>query len=123
MEPGLVRRARQHPDRTAILAEGARFSYRDLLRASAGAAGRLLQGAADLKEKRVAFLLPPGFSHVATQWGIWRAGGIAVPLCTAHSAAGVGIRHPGLRSPPGRLSSQIPCGTDPSGRPQGATWP
>ena len=84
MEPGLVQRARQHPHRTAILAEGARFSYRDLLRASARAAGRLLQGAGDLEEKRVAFLLPPGFSHVATQWGIWRAGGIAVPLCTSH---------------------------------------
>ncbi|MDE2757957.1 MAG: AMP-binding protein, partial [Acidobacteriota bacterium] len=79
MEPGLVQRARQHPDRTAILAEGARFSYRDLLRASSRAAGRLLQGAADLEEKRVALLLPPGFSHVANQWGIWRAGGIAVP--------------------------------------------
>ena len=84
MEPGLVQRARQHPRRTAILAEGARFSYRDLLRASAAAAGRLLQGTGDLGEKRVAFLLPPGFSHVATQWGIWRAGGIAVPLCISH---------------------------------------
>ncbi|MCY3757398.1 MAG: acyl-CoA synthetase [Acidobacteria bacterium] len=84
MEPGLVQRARQHPDRTAILAEGARFSYRDLLRESGRAAGRLLRGAGDLGEKRVAFLLPPGFSHVATQWGIWRAGGIAVPLCTSH---------------------------------------
>ena len=84
MEPGLVQRARQHPDRTAILAGGVRFSYRDLLQASARAAGRLLQGAGDLEEKRVAFLLPPGFSHVTTQWGIWRAGGIAVPLCTAH---------------------------------------
>jgi malonyl-CoA/methylmalonyl-CoA synthetase len=28
----------------------------------------------------VAFLLPPGFPWVAVQWGIWRAGGIAVPL-------------------------------------------
>ena len=84
MEPVLVQRARQHPDRTAVLAEGARFSYRDLLRASAGLAGRLLQGAGGLEEKRVAFLLPSGFSQVATQWGIWRAGGIAVPLCTAH---------------------------------------
>lgn len=84
MEPGLVHQARQHPDRTAILDESTRFSYRDLLRASAGVAGRLLRGTADLEEKRVAFLLPPGFSHVAIQWGIWRAGGIAVPLCTAH---------------------------------------
>jgi malonyl-CoA/methylmalonyl-CoA synthetase len=32
----------------------------------------------------VAFLAPPGFAYVATQWGIWRAGGIAVPLAVAH---------------------------------------
>ena len=84
MEPGLVQRARQHPDRTAVLAEDARFSYRELLQSSVGVSGRLLQGTDDLGEKRVAYLLPPGFSHVAIQWGIWRAGGIAVPLCTAH---------------------------------------
>ncbi|WP_234017004.1 AMP-binding protein [Nostoc sp. 'Lobaria pulmonaria (5183) cyanobiont'] len=35
------------------------------------------------KEQRVAFLIPPGFEYVATQWGIWRAGGIAVPLCVS----------------------------------------
>ena len=44
----------------------------------------MLNGAADLKEMRVAFLAPPGFRYVATQWGIWRAGGIAVPLAVMH---------------------------------------
>ncbi len=44
----------------------------------------MLNGAADLKEMRVAFLAPPGFHYVATQWGIWRAGGIAVPLAVMH---------------------------------------
>src|SRR5207253_8555993 len=38
----------------------------------------------DLREARVAFLVTPGFHHVATQWGIWRAGGVAVPLATSH---------------------------------------
>ena len=33
---------------------------------------------------RVAFLAPPGFAWVAVQWGIWRAGGIAVPLAVSH---------------------------------------
>ena len=33
-----------------------------------------------LQERPVAFLVPPGFHYVAVQWGIWRAGGIAVPL-------------------------------------------
>ena len=40
----------------------------------------LLAGRADLREERVAFLLPPGIPWIATLWGIWRAGGIAVPL-------------------------------------------
>ncbi len=40
----------------------------------------LLAGRADLGEERVAFLLPPGIPWIATLWGIWRAGGIAVPL-------------------------------------------
>ena len=84
METGLVKRAQQHLDRTAILSEGVQFSYRDLLHSSARSAEELLQGNKDLKEKRVAFLLPSGFSYVAVQWGIWRAGGIAVPLCTSH---------------------------------------
>jgi malonyl-CoA/methylmalonyl-CoA synthetase len=33
-----------------------------------------------LDEERVAFLVTPGFPWVAVQWGIWRAGGVAVPL-------------------------------------------
>ena len=37
-----------------------------------------------MAEARVAFLAPPSFAYVATQWGIWRAGGIAVPLAVSH---------------------------------------
>jgi malonyl-CoA/methylmalonyl-CoA synthetase len=47
-------------------------------------AATLLAGRGDLAEARIAFLVPPGFHHVAVQWGIWRAGGIAVPLGIAH---------------------------------------
>jgi malonyl-CoA/methylmalonyl-CoA synthetase len=56
------------------------FTYDDLLDASSRMATVLLAGRQDLQEQRVAFLLTPGFQWVATQWGIWRAGGIAVPL-------------------------------------------
>jgi len=56
------------------------FTYNDLLDASSRVATALLAGREDLQEERVAFLLTPGFRWVATQWGIWRAGGIAVPL-------------------------------------------
>ena len=41
----------------------------------------------DLNEARVAFLVTPGFDYVAVQWGIWRAGGIAVPLPMSHPPA------------------------------------
>jgi malonyl-CoA/methylmalonyl-CoA synthetase len=40
----------------------------------------LLQGRDDLQGERVAFLVSPGFEWVAALWGIWQAGGIAVPL-------------------------------------------
>jgi len=76
----LVARAHRHAKRTAILASEGTFTYGDLLEASARVAACLLGGRGDLEEARVAFLVPPGFHHVAVQWGIWRAGGIAVPL-------------------------------------------
>ena len=41
---------------------------------------RCCAGREDLNEERIAFLVAPGFPWVAVQWGIWRAGGIAVPL-------------------------------------------
>ena len=62
------------------------FTYRELLAASAQVAAHLLNGDTDLREARVAFLIPPGFDHVAVQWGIWRAGGLAVPLPITHPA-------------------------------------
>lgn len=35
----------------------------------------------------MALLAPPGWHYVAAQWGIWRAGGIAVPLAVSHPPA------------------------------------
>jgi len=43
----------------------------------------LLGRSPDLAEDRIAFLVPGSFDYVAVQWGIWRAGGIAVPLSAA----------------------------------------
>ncbi len=34
-----------------------------------------------MEESRIALLVPAGFEYAAAQWGIWRAGGIKVPLC------------------------------------------
>ena len=56
------------------------FTYNDLLDASSRVAAALLSGRENLDEERVAFLVTPGFAWVAVQWGIWRAGGVVVPL-------------------------------------------
>ncbi len=76
----LIARARRHKGRTAIVADEGQFSYRALLDASRRAGSCFLGRELDLKEQRVAFLVPAGFQHVAIEWGIWRSGGIAVPL-------------------------------------------
>ncbi|MBH8566964.1 acyl-CoA synthetase [Nostoc sp. CENA67] len=80
----LITRAEEHNENIAIVTTDKAFSYRDLLDTSSQIATSLLENAEDLQEQRVAFLIPPGFEYVATQWGIWRAGGIAVPLCVSH---------------------------------------
>ncbi|MES2477062.1 MAG: acyl-CoA synthetase [Verrucomicrobiota bacterium] len=79
-EPPLISRARLHGNRPAIRDNDRVFTYAELLDASAGIAATLLGGREDLKEARVAFMAPAGFEYTAIQWGIWRAGGIAVPL-------------------------------------------
>lgn len=80
----LIERASRQPDRKAIQCAGSKYTYNELLSASRKVALGLLDGAADLEEARIAFLAPPGFAYVCIQWGIWRAGGIAVPLCEKH---------------------------------------
>jgi malonyl-CoA/methylmalonyl-CoA synthetase len=84
----LVDRAKSRGEKTAILSMEGEYTYGQLLSDSALVAQRLLahspQGLNDLREVRVAFLAPRSYSYVAMQWGIWRAGGIAVPLCESH---------------------------------------
>jgi malonyl-CoA/methylmalonyl-CoA synthetase len=80
----LTEMAKQHGDRMAIIASEGAFSYRQLIDASGRVASFLLNGSRDLEERPVVFLAPPGFQYVAFQWGIWRAGGIAVPLSLFH---------------------------------------
>ena len=80
----LITRAEKNSEKRAILTDEGAFTYQDLLHISSQIATSLLKETADLQEQRVAFLIPPGFEYVATQWGIWRAGGVAVPLCISH---------------------------------------
>jgi len=80
----LITRAEEYHDQIAIATTVGTFTYRDLLHASSQIATSLLQDAGDLQEQRIALIIPPSFEYVATLWGIWRAGGIAVPLCISH---------------------------------------
>lgn len=82
----LVARARERADHPAIVVPHGSFTYQQLLDASARAATRLLRGRADLREARVAFPAAPAWDSVVTLWGIWRAGGVAVPLAVAYPA-------------------------------------
>jgi malonyl-CoA/methylmalonyl-CoA synthetase len=85
--PPIVARACAHGTRVAVRDRTGTCTYEQLDRASADVAARLLNGRDDLKEARVAFLITPSSDYVAVQWGIWRAGGIAVPLPVAHPPA------------------------------------
>jgi malonyl-CoA/methylmalonyl-CoA synthetase len=76
----LIAHAYWHAGRTAVVDSQGSFSYSDLLNASSRMATALLAGRDDLREERVVFVLSPGFPWVAVLWGIWRAGGVAVPL-------------------------------------------
>lgn len=82
----LAERARSFGDREAVAAPEGVFNYSDLLLASARSAHALREHAdrESLDGARVCFLVSPGFGHLAVQWGIWRAGGVSVPLATSH---------------------------------------
>jgi malonyl-CoA/methylmalonyl-CoA synthetase len=76
----IIARAQCNKGRVAAIDIRRTCTYNELLDASMRVARALLAGRADLHEERVAFLLPPGIPWIATLWGIWQAGGIAVPL-------------------------------------------
>ncbi len=81
----LFARAAAFGERIAVADEQGDFTYGELLDAAAAVAARLQAGGRDLAGARVAFWVPPSFAWVAVAWGIWRAGGIAVPLALAQA--------------------------------------
>lgn len=80
----LIHKASSFSTRKAIISNHRSVSYQQLLLDSQAIASHLLLDQVDLEESRVAFMVTPSYEYVAVQWGIWQAGGIAVPLCTAH---------------------------------------
>jgi len=83
----LVKRGSDFSKRIAVISNQTEYSYDQLLFTSNSIARSLLDRKKDLSEERVVFLTPPSFEYVATQWAIWRAGGIAVPLSNLHPLA------------------------------------
>ena len=86
----IVDRATAHQSRIAIIDQTGEHTYAELASASAEAATALLGEQPDLNEERVVFMVDPSFDYVRIQWGIWRAGGVAVPLCLTHPPAELG---------------------------------
>ena len=76
----LIRSAERRCGSVAIVTPESTHTYGELLETSGKIASALLASLPDLNEQRIAFPAAPGFEYAATQWGIWRAGGIAVPL-------------------------------------------
>jgi malonyl-CoA/methylmalonyl-CoA synthetase len=74
-------------DRPAIVSHGRTTTHGELAGEAGRAAEALLGGRQDLEGARVAFLMPPGAEWTSVLLGIWRAGGMAVPLAAAHPAA------------------------------------
>lgn len=74
-------------DRIALIDGAAAVSYGALNAMANRCATGLLDGRPDLEEERIAFFLPAGTDYVAVMHGVWRAGGIAVPLNTGATVA------------------------------------
>ncbi len=71
------------PDKVALVEGDRVFTYAEVDSRVARFARGLLAGGSDLDEARVAFLIPASVDYVTALHGIWRAGGIAIPLNVA----------------------------------------
>ena len=82
----LTSRAATHGAAVAVIDSDGDHTYDELLALSGTGAAALLGESEDLAGARVCFMVTPGWRYVAWQWAIWRAGGVAVPLCLTHPA-------------------------------------
>jgi malonyl-CoA/methylmalonyl-CoA synthetase len=79
----IFEKAKDYAPNVAIIDHEGRYTYRQLLDQSVSLAALLLQHTAT-SSSQVAFMVNPGFDYVAVQWGIWRSGAMAVPLCLSY---------------------------------------
>lgn len=80
--------AEKNPGKVAVddMAKGQEFTFGQLLADAGALKQKILEDlglteTGDLAERRVAFLVPNGYDYVVTQWAVWAAGGVCVPLC------------------------------------------
>lgn len=71
----------------ALVENGNRTTYAELNKKIDEFAKGLLGNRSDLQEERVAFYIPASCDYVTTMHGIWRAGGIAIPLNVASAVS------------------------------------
>ena len=76
-----------NPDKHALVVGQHRYPYSQVDLQIQRFASGILAEASDLKEERIAFLIPASLEYVTTMHGIWRAGGIAIPLNTGSAEA------------------------------------
>lgn len=74
-------------DRVALVEGSKNYSYAQVNERINRFASGLLRGLPDLQEERIAFYIPASVDYVTTMHGIWRAGGIAIPLNVASAVA------------------------------------
>ena len=78
---------RSNPDKPALVDGQDQYTYSQVDLEVQRFASGILANAEDLNEERIAFLIPASPEYVTVMHGIWRAGGIAIPLNTASAEA------------------------------------
>ncbi|NKB34974.1 MAG: AMP-binding protein [Pseudomonadales bacterium] len=74
-------------DRVALIEGDVSYTYSTVNARINRFATGLLGDQEDLQEERIAFFMPASFDYVTTMHGVWRAGGIAVPLNVASAVS------------------------------------
>ena len=69
-----------YEERVAVKSNASEFTYGYLIEKSDLIASFLLNNKQDLSEERIGLLMSPDINYICTLWGIWKAGGVAVPL-------------------------------------------
>tara|TARA_B100000686_G_scaffold172623_1_gene179813 strand:- start:241 stop:1710 length:1470 start_codon:yes stop_codon:yes gene_type:complete len=76
----IFKQIESYKKRIAIESNGKQFTYAYLIEKSDLIASFLLNEKKDLKEEKIGLLMNADIDYICTLWGIWKAGGVAVPL-------------------------------------------